>query len=163
MPSHAARLLAAPDLATLLDVIRSLPEDEDHATEHAMTELPTYGGQEPRDTSGVWSWDEKSLLVGRGDGDMTIVSRTDRDGWPDWLRHSLAPRVSLDNGNRYYTAVEVDAGEIPPEMLERLWDALVQTMEDEARELAHAELVPCDNATFLARYLELADDDLVIG
>jgi len=31
-----------------------------------VTSLPTYGGQEPRDTTGVWSWDATRLLVGEG-------------------------------------------------------------------------------------------------
>lgn len=29
-----------------------------------MTSLPTFGGPEPADTTGVWSWDETRLLVG---------------------------------------------------------------------------------------------------
>ena len=46
-----------------------------------MTSLPTFGGEEPKDTAGVWSWDEKNLLVGddvgTGNfaGDFKIVSR----------------------------------------------------------------------------------------
>ena len=36
--------------------------------------LPTFGGNEPSDTSGVWSWDADSLLVGEG-SDLEIVPR----------------------------------------------------------------------------------------
>lgn len=40
-----------------------------------MTSLPTFGGMEPADTSGVWSWDSTRLLVGDGSDDLEIVSR----------------------------------------------------------------------------------------
>jgi hypothetical protein len=36
--------------------------------------LPTFGGNEPSDTFGVWSWDANSLLVGEG-SDLEIVPR----------------------------------------------------------------------------------------
>jgi len=40
-----------------------------------MTSLPTFGGTEPADTSGVWSWDSTRLLVGAGGDDLEIVDR----------------------------------------------------------------------------------------
>jgi hypothetical protein len=41
-----------------------------------LTSLPTFGGDEPDDTGGVWSWDENRLLVGDGSfEDWEIVSR----------------------------------------------------------------------------------------
>lgn len=40
-----------------------------------MDMLPTFGGRVPRSTTGVWSWDEKRLLVGEGINDLRIVSR----------------------------------------------------------------------------------------
>ena len=43
-----------------------------------MHELPVFGGSEPRDTSGIWSWDETRLLVGTWDDDMKIVPRDER-------------------------------------------------------------------------------------
>lgn len=39
-----------------------------------FSDLPTFGGEEPVDTCGVWSWDADSLLVGDG-SDLTIVPR----------------------------------------------------------------------------------------
>lgn len=71
-------------------------------------------------------------------------------------------KVSLDNGFTFLTAAEA---------LERMqcedccvtWDALVNLMEDDTREAVHAELAPCTELEFLTRYLELANDDLVIG
>ena len=41
-----------------------------------VTSLPTFGGEEPRDTMGIWSWDETHLLVGEGSwSECTIVPR----------------------------------------------------------------------------------------
>lgn len=37
-------------------------------------DLPTFGGEEPESTIGVWSWDEDRLLVGEG-YDWRIVDR----------------------------------------------------------------------------------------
>ena len=40
-----------------------------------MTSLPTFGGTEPADTTGIWSWDATRLLVGAGGDDLEIVDR----------------------------------------------------------------------------------------
>jgi hypothetical protein len=37
--------------------------------------LPTFGGEEPANTLGVWSWDETSLLVGTCVSDLEIEDR----------------------------------------------------------------------------------------
>ena len=42
-----------------------------------MSALPTFGGLEPVDTAGVWSWDQSRLLVGGGSNDLEIVSKQD--------------------------------------------------------------------------------------
>ena len=64
-------------------------------------------------------------------------------------------QISIDNGNTYVT---------PREALKGMrWDVIAHYMEDEAREAVHADLAPCSNLEFLARYLEIADHDLVIG
>lgn len=42
-----------------------------------VEDLPTFGGEAPADTRGVWSWDEAGLLVGDG-GDWRILPR---QGW----------------------------------------------------------------------------------
>jgi len=44
------------------------------------TDLPTFGGDEPDDTAGVWSWDAERLLVGTCADDLTIYTR---DEWDD--------------------------------------------------------------------------------
>jgi hypothetical protein len=40
--------------------------------------LPTFGGEEPKNTSEIWSWDPDELMVIGPDGDYVIVSR---EGW----------------------------------------------------------------------------------
>ena len=39
------------------------------------TDLPIFGGEEPDDTSEVWSWDETRLLVGTCADDIEIINR----------------------------------------------------------------------------------------
>lgn len=39
-----------------------------------MTSLPTFGGDEPDDTTAIWSWDAESLLIGES-SPFEIVSR----------------------------------------------------------------------------------------
>ncbi len=41
----------------------------------SVSECPSFGGDEPEDTAGVWSWDETHLLVGEGWGGLEIVAR----------------------------------------------------------------------------------------
>ena len=68
-------------------------------------------------------------------------------------------KISLDNGRTYMTAAEA-----MPEIIKRhLWPVVEQLMDDDTRERVHSELAPCTELEFLARYLEIADDDLIIG
>lgn len=71
----------------------------------------------------------------------------------------MAKEISLDNGMTYMTAEEAMA-EINAR---NLWDVVVQMMDDETRERVHNDLAPCTDAEFLARYLEIAPEDLIIG
>ena len=71
----------------------------------------------------------------------------------------MAKEISLDNGMTYMTAEEAMA-EINAR---NLWEVVVQMMDDETRERVHDELAPCTDAEFLARYLEIAPEDLIIG
>ena len=41
------------------------------------TDLPKFGGEEPADTSEVWSWDDKRLIVGTCGSDIRIINRED--------------------------------------------------------------------------------------
>lgn len=63
-------------------------------------------------------------------------------------------RISIDNGASYVTPEEAVAG--------MSWDAIVNLMDDDTRETVAQEGYD-DEVSFLARYLELADSDLIIG
>lgn len=64
-------------------------------------------------------------------------------------------RISIDNGVHF---VE------PKEAVENVaWNSIVNMMDDETREKVHDEIAPCTELKFLTRYLELADDDLIVG
>lgn len=41
------------------------------------TSLPTFGGDEPSNTSRIWSWDEDYLIVGTAADDVKLISRAD--------------------------------------------------------------------------------------
>lgn len=93
---------------------------------------------------------------------------TDDDGKEEWTglylfrvepfeyRTGAEPaRISIDNGMTYCTVSEaIEAKD---------WDLIVSFMDDDVREDVHDELAPCTNEEFLTRYLELANDDLIIG
>lgn len=71
----------------------------------------------------------------------------------------MSKEISLNNGHTYMTAEEA-----MPEIMERgLWDVVVMFMDDETREKAHSLVAPCPELEFLEKYLELADEDLIIG
>ncbi|MEO1830057.1 MAG: hypothetical protein ABGX82_14695 [Pseudomonas sp.] len=72
--------MKATNLKDLLSELRSMSAEELERVD--MTSLPTFGGEEPElGLGGIWSWDERSLLVGSqlgtGEfmGDFEIVSR----------------------------------------------------------------------------------------
>jgi len=73
--------------------------------------------------------------------------------------------ISIDNGYNYMTAKEYF--ELPEN--ERLdWEVIADYMDDDTREAVHAEWTefgetPEIQEAYLARYLELAPDDLIIG
>ena len=67
--------------------------------------------------------------------------------------------ISINNGMDF-----LNAHEAMPLIDERhLWDAVVSMMENDVRERVHYELAPCSEEAFLSRYLEIAEEDLVIG
>lgn len=127
-------------LAELLDRIEA-----DQYTDQEMTDLPNFGGAEPADTHGVYSWSETNLLVQDHTG-MRIVPRSDRYG------------VSVDNGQHV-----VDVDDLSDEQIERHFEALTGLMDEVARELAHNVSAPCTKRAFLQSYLQRAPADLVIG
>lgn len=76
-PQFAAAVNAARSLTDLRETVqRELAAmDEQHRKNADLSNLPTYGGDEPRDTYLVWSWDADSLLVGESPSDWKIISR----------------------------------------------------------------------------------------
>ena len=74
IPSIAAAIRNSTSLHGLLANLRAFETAiEGNDTESALigygidlTNLPTFGGEEPNDTDRVWSWDETCLLVGTG-------------------------------------------------------------------------------------------------
>lgn len=71
----------------------------------------------------------------------------------------MTKEISINNGHTFITAEEA-----MPEILERgLWDVVVAFMDDDVREKAHSLVAPCSELAFLKKYLELADEDLIIG
>ncbi len=79
----------------------------------------------------------------------------------DTIELNVEPRsVSLDNGAHYDSDVDYLMQEIEEK---HLWDALVNVMDGDTRELVHEAVAPCSNKEFLRCYLLLAPGDLVIG
>ena len=48
------------------------------------TSLPNFGGEEPEDTTHVWSWDETHLLVGTCADDLRLVPHGDISPTGEW-------------------------------------------------------------------------------
>ena len=68
---------AAGNLEELLDILIN-NADAIEENQYDLTSLPTFGGAEPDDTTGVWSWDAENLLVGEGSiSEWEIVNRAD--------------------------------------------------------------------------------------
>ena len=76
------------NLDELLKVLRGLPTDDQSEYCEAVglptsqgecdwAGLPTFGGTEPRDTAGIWSWDSDRVLIGEGLADLAIERRAD--------------------------------------------------------------------------------------
>jgi len=64
-------------------------------------------------------------------------------------------KISIDNGNSWTT---------PEAAITTLGlDVIVNHMDDDTRETVHNELAPCTDVEFLKLYLEIANDDLIIG
>lgn len=58
-------------IQTLDDLLRAIRAGEQALT----TDLPTFGGTDPVDTRGLWSWDATRLLVGSCADDLQILTR----------------------------------------------------------------------------------------
>jgi len=71
------------DADELLQSVTTLEQLIEVLTQHEIlgldlidwTELPTFGGDDPADTQGVWSWDKERILVGTCRDDLDIQDR----------------------------------------------------------------------------------------
>jgi hypothetical protein len=81
----AANIKNAASLYDLLVALRTLEAaipSEDRVDTYGIDicELPTFGGDAPKSTDGVWSWDEDQLLVGEGSfTEWDIVDRREEN------------------------------------------------------------------------------------
>ena len=73
-PQNLDDLLAAMQNATTADEFAALGLPVAQG-EPDWTSLPTYGGEEPDDTTEIWSWDEDRLIAGTCADDVQIVPR----------------------------------------------------------------------------------------
>ena len=91
--------IAVNDLQDLLELLKEAEAElsdpdaigDDVVQRADLCSLPTYGGEWPADTLGVWSWDERRLLVGTCIDDMKLVTREEvtQEKWDcsDYLAH----------------------------------------------------------------------------
>jgi hypothetical protein len=76
MKSQIKKIKAAKNLSGLLEAILAIrQEDQSIEFDKIMERLPTFGGEEPAETDGIWSWDRDNLLVSNGAGDLAIIDR----------------------------------------------------------------------------------------
>lgn len=66
---------------TNLDSLLAALQEGQFENDNDWSQLPTFGGNEPRDTSGVWSWDETRVLVGDCASELKILQRDDENAW----------------------------------------------------------------------------------
>lgn len=80
------------NLETLRDTLAAMPAPQSRENVESVglpyhipsggidwASLPTFGGDEPADTTEIWSWDETRLLVGESAATLQIVNRADYD------------------------------------------------------------------------------------
>mgnify|MGYP001558570730 CR=1 FL=1 len=103
----------------LLRVLRRAPRNDiaaetEYAHEHGLpvrfggidwTSLPTFGGADPGNTVGIWSWDATRLLVG-----LLMPLRANEQGRPGWLdAPKPLPVATILETPAYYTDLNTAA------------------------------------------------------
>ena len=86
--------------------VRSHLEDDD--SDRWMPDLPTFGSEEPSDTSGVWSWDAKRLLVSTGCEPGYRIIEREAESYEDARRYAPA---RCECGDVYGEACEAEVAE----------------------------------------------------
>jgi hypothetical protein len=104
-----ARIRSLDELMAVLSNAPNTKNDDqqsDFATTHGLpiahgeidwTSLPVFGGDDPQDTQGVWSWDATRLLVGSCSSDLRIVPRSDVRDQRIEIRVSTTEREQIQN------------------------------------------------------------------
>lgn len=60
---QAFTITNATNLRALCDALNSYDDEARLESVVDLSNLPTYGGEAPADTTGIWSWDANSILV----------------------------------------------------------------------------------------------------
>ena len=119
-------------------------------TYHIMPEYLTLWGEDTTEDTVITTEEIERLAAEWGKPVEELMDQLTENEEED----PTMKRISIDNGANYITPEEaVQSG---------LWDAIVNFMDDDTREAVAYEGYD-DNVAFLTRYLELADDDLIIG
>lgn len=130
-------IASAVDLDELRDALNCIEVNCDEVVRGDIdySDLPTFGGVEPADTTGIWSWDETRLLIEQSERWMTV------------------PRpVTVTVANPWTGAtVELDITDISSEQ----FAAYTASMSDDVREELHARLAPCTIQEFIRAYVEM--------
>ena len=68
------------NLEELLEILKANGDWAGSPQNHGeldYSSLPTFGGDEPSNAAGIWSWDEDSVIMGSCSDDFCIESRSD--------------------------------------------------------------------------------------
>lgn len=117
---------ASHTLEQLRDVLNDIAKHYGEANEMDYTDLPTFGGEEPEDTTGIWSWNEDSILT--QDRVWMIEPR------PVWADAECSDGTTIRRRINFEAAIEM--------------------MDDDIREAIHAKLAPCSRQAFMDAYCE---------
>lgn len=144
-------------LDELLDTLTTCPgcSAGDDETAHTCgnldwTALPTFGGEEPSDTGGIWSWDATRLLVGSCASDLRIVYRPLRvwseGDQPEVSTDDTSPRDAAEwyvSGQEW----EADEGDAP-----RRYTVTVALESDPSQRWTYeAEIAPSGRGRLVSR------------
>lgn len=78
-PEFAAAVNTATNLRELMSIVSAAREKMSYQDYQNLdlSDLPTFGGEPPRQTFMAWSWDTSSVLAGTGPSDWEIVPRSE--------------------------------------------------------------------------------------
>jgi len=73
----AAERYAPAPISSLSDLLEAIIIDDERFVTNGdwSSSMPSFGGDEPEETAGVWSWDAESVLIGTCLDDIEIISR----------------------------------------------------------------------------------------